>query len=268
MKLVFFTLIHYETIVLKMEGDNRQKVEPTNIIFAFDVSGSMKDLLPKLVRSFNTEILAGQKKMFAGAVDIDGIVPENELCCVSMITFSGRDHIHVLYTDVSITEMEEIKDGELVADGMTALRTTFVFIDNFLKTLKNPGRKTMIFVLTDGDDTDSLREHSPNVVKEIFQRYERSKTQDPKHCISATLIGSNQDAVVTGDSLGLPQTNALTFNDENIGDAMSSIGRMVSRVVSGADCSPSIIEDDRIRSCPEYTTPNSADFIIVDDERY
>jgi uncharacterized protein YegL len=250
-----------------MDSTDRQKVEPTNIIFAFDVSGSMIDLLKRLIHSFNTEILASQKKTFLNAVDIDGIVPENELCCVSMITFSGSNQINVLHKDIPITEMEEIKHGQLVAEGLTALRTTIVFIDDFRKTLKYPNRKTMIFILTDGEDTNSLREHSPSVVREIFQRYELTKLEDPKHCISATLIGSNQDAVLTGGSMGLPQTNALTFNDDNIGDAMSSIGRMVSRVVSGEECSPSINADDRVRSCPGYT-PNSLDFIVVNDRDY
>lgn len=250
-----------------MNSDNRQKVEPTNVVFAFDVSGSMVDLLPKLVHSFNTEILASQKKTFANAVDIDGIVPETELCCVSMITFSGHRQINVLHKDIPITEMEEIKHGQLMADGLTALRTTVVFIDDMLKTLKYPNRKTMIFILTDGEDTDSFSDHSCKKVSEIFQRYERTKVEDPKHCISATLIGSNQDAILTGGSMGLSQNNALTFNNDNIGDAMYSIGRMVSRVVSGEECSPSINDDDRIRSCPEYT-PNSADFIVVDDRDY
>ena len=250
-----------------MDSADRQKVEPTNIIFAFDVSGSMVDLLSKLVHSFNTEILATHKKTFANAVDIDGIVPENELCLVSMITFSGCNKINVLYKDIPIVEMDEIKNGQLVADGLTALRTTIVFIDDMRKTLKYPNRKTMIFILTDGEDTDSNREDSCKKISEIFERYERTKIEDPKHCISATLVGSNQDAVLTGGSMGLTRTNALTFNNDNIGDAMSSIGRMVSRVVSGDECSPSINEDDRIRSCPEYT-PNSAEFIVVEDRDY
>jgi len=250
-----------------MASVDRQKVEPTNIIYAFDVSGSMVDLLPKLVHSYNTEILASQKKTFANAEDINGIVPNNELCYVTLITFAGHCQINVVHKDVCITEMEEIKNGQLVADGMTALRTTIVTIDEMLSTLKYPKRKTMIFILTDGEDTDSLRNHSCAKIKDIFQRYELTKTEDPKHCISATLIGSNQDAVLTGGSMGLPVSNALTFNNENIGDAMSSIGKMISRVITGDECSPCVSQDDRDRSCPDYS-PNSANFIVVDDKDY
>jgi uncharacterized protein YegL len=244
-------------------------VEPTNLIFGFDTSGSMRQLLPRLKNSFNTEILATHKKTFANAVDINGIVPAHELCYVSMITFSGKDNIDVVFKDVPIQDIEPIGENQLVADGMTALRTTIVFVDNMLSTLRYPGRKTMIFYLTDGEDTDSCREHTPHAIRTIFQRYEETKLDSPKTCISATLIGSNQDAVMTGDSMGLPNNCALTFNDDNIDDAMSSVKRMVSRVLSGEDSSPMIIEDDRVRSCPDYMrSANSADFEIIDDNCY
>lgn len=241
-------------------------VEPTNLVFMFDVSGSMEKLLPRLRNSYNTEILATHKKTFANAVDINGIVPSNELCHVSMITFSGRNLINVVFKDSPIQDLEPIAENQLVAEGMTALRTAIVFIDKMLSTLRYPERKTMIFILTDGEDTDSCREHTPHAISEIFQRYEKTKLDSPKTCISATLIGSNQDAVRTGDSLGLPSNCALTFNDDNIDDAMSSVKRMVSRVLSGEDSSPMIIENDRIQSCPDYIrSPNSADFEIIDD---
>ena len=250
-----------------MASGNRQKVEPTNIVFAIDVSGSMADTLPKLVHSYNTEILATQKKTFANAEDINGIVPDNELCHVTLITFAGHCQINVIHKDVCITEMEEIKNGQLVADGMTALRTTIVTIDEMLLTLKYPDRKTMIFILTDGEDTDSLRKHTCAKVKGIFERYERTKTEDPKHCISATFIGSNQDAIETGGTMGLHQSNTLTFKNDNIGDAISSMGKMISRVITGEECSPCVSQDDRIRSDPDYS-PNSANFIVVDQNDY
>ena len=162
--------------------------------------------------------------------------------------------------------LNPIPKNQLNADGMTALRSTIVHIDNMLPSLKYPGRKTMIFILTDGEDTDSCHEHSHKAVRKIFERYEKTKLDQPKTCVSATLIGSNQDAVMTGDSMGLPNDCALTFNNDNINDAMSSVKRMVSRVLSGEDSSPMIIEDDRIRSCPDtrMRSANSADFEIID----
>jgi hypothetical protein len=170
----------------------------------------------------------------------------------------------VVFKDVPIQNLEPIPEHQLVAGGMTALRTTIVFVDEMIKTLRYPDRKTMIFYLTDGADTDSVDEHSPNMIKNIFQRYEKTKLDNPKTCISATLIGSNQDAVRTGDSLGLPNNCSLTFNDDNIQDAMNSVKRMVSRVLSGQDSSPIIIEDYRILSCPDYSSQaNSADFEII-----
>ena len=233
------------------------KTEPVNVIYAFDVSGSMEHLLLKAINNYNKEILATQQKLYSNATDIDGVVPQNALCLVTMISFSGRHQIKTIFQDVPIQDIRPIEQDAMVADGLTALRSTIVKINKMLPTLRYPGRKTLIFVFTDGEDTDSEQAHSVWCIKEIFAMYEKTKVENPKHCVSLTLIGSNQDAVVTGGSLGLPQSSALTFCDDNIGDAMSSVGRMLSRVATGDDSSPMVCFDDRIRSCPSRHSQHS-----------
>ena len=224
--------------------------DPVNVVYAFDTSGSMEELLPKAIRNFNTEILATQKELYLNATDIDGIVQPQELCLVSMIQFSGCHQITTLFQDVPIQDIQPIAQNAMHAAGMTALRTMIRTVDNMLPNLKYPRRKTMIIVFTDGEDTNSFSYDSVERIQEIFAKYERTKEEDPKHCRSLTLIGSNQDAVLTGGKMGLPQTSALTFCDDNIGDAMSSVGRMLSRVVTGSDNFPSVDDTDRERSCP------------------
>jgi hypothetical protein len=234
------------------------KTEPVRIIYVFDNSGSMEDLLPKAIHSFNTEILKGQQKLYANATDINGVVPRNQLCLVTLIRFSGCDQIEIIFQDVPIQNVQPIAPDAMRADGMTALRTMIVKVDKMLSNLENPGRKTMIFVFTDGEDTDSKREDSVGRIKEILAKYEKTQKDDPKHCVSFTLIGSHQDAVLTGGSMGLHPSSALTFCDDNIGDAMSSVGRMLSRVATGNDRTPTVDEIDRERSCPSsQQTPSS-----------
>jgi hypothetical protein len=234
------------------------KTEPVNVIYVFDNSGSMADLLPKAIRNFNTEILADQQKLYSNATDIHGVVPQNKLCLVTLIRFSGCGQIKTIFQDVPIHEIQPIAQDAMCADGMTALRTMIVKVDKMLPTLECPDRKTMIVVFTDGEDTDSHREDSIGRIKEIFAKYEKTKEGDPKHCRSLTLIGSNQDAVLTGGSMGLHPSSALTFCDDNIGDAMSSVGRMLSRVATGNDRTPTVDDFDRVRSCPSsQQTPSS-----------
>jgi len=118
----------------------------------------------------------------------------------------------------------------------------------------------MIFFFTDGEDTDSSRSDTHEKVKEIFDRYEKSKLEDPKHSTSATLVGSNQDAVTTGKSMGLPRSSALTYHDDAIGSAMTSVGRILSRVAEGSDQTPTVTEIERDESFP---TPSSIDYDII-----
>jgi uncharacterized protein YegL len=225
-------------------------VVPSNGIFVFDTSGSMESTIGTAVKSFNTEILAGQKKIYEGAQDVDGLVDPRELFLVTIIQFSGKNNIQVVLKDVPISEIEPIPPNSLIADGMTALRTTIRFTDDLLSTLKYPKRKTMIFFFTDGEDTDSRMEDTHDVIKKIFERYEKSKSEDPDHSISATLIGSNQDAVTTGGSLGLPKGSALTYQDDAVGSAMTSVGRILSRVATGYDSTPLVTDFERVESCP------------------
>ena len=225
-------------------------VVPSNGVFVFDTSGSMVGTLETAINSFNTEILATQKKIYDGAQDVDGTVAPNELFLVTIIQFSGRDNIRVVLKDIPINGIEPIPPKSLRADGMTALRTTIRFTDDLLGTLKYPKRKTMIFYFTDGKDTDSDQKDDHEMVKKIFERYEQSKTEDPNHSISATLVGSNQDAVTTGGSLGLPKTSALTYEDDAVGSAMTSVGRILSRVATGNDATPSVTDFERVESCP------------------
>jgi uncharacterized protein YegL len=231
---------------------------PVNMVFVIDVSGSMEDKIKNVIHNFNTEILATQKKIYENAKDINGVVVKSRLCLVTLIKFSGCHQITIIFKDVPIQDIQPIALDSMKADGMTALRTVIVQADKMLPTLECPDRKTMIFVFTDGEDTDSFREDSIGRVKEICARYEKTKEEDPTHCKSLTFIGSNQDAVLTGGTMGLHPSSTLTFCDDNIGDAMFSVGRMISRVATGSDCTPTVDDFDRERSCPSsQQTPSS-----------
>ena len=140
---------------------------------------------------------------------------------------------------------------------MTALRDTIVLCDKL--NLKYPNRKTMRFFITDGEDTDS--QSSQSQVREIFTKYENSKIRNPNYAHSATFIGSNQDAITNGKSMGLNPSSALTYDDDNIGDAMTSVGRMLTRVATGVDQSPMVYKQDRIDSCPS----SAKDYEIISD---
>jgi hypothetical protein len=244
-------------------SDEPKKVHASNVIIAIDKSGSMRPYLRKGIENFNSEILSSQQKIYADAVDIKGIASPGELCLMTLIFFSGSYDIRIVFQDVPVQDVKPIDPDLHNADGMTALRDTIVLCDTL--NLKYPERKTMRFFITDGEDTDSKAKHQQ--VKEIFAKYEKSKIENPDCAHSATFIGSNQDAVSKGASMGLHASSALTYDDDNIGDAMTSVGRMLSRVATGVDQSPMVYEQDRIDSCPRsyHSTPNDYDIINATD---
>jgi len=240
-----------------------KKVHPSNIIIAVDKSGSMERYLQKGIENFNSEILSSQQSVYKNAIDINGVVPKEELCLMTLIFFSGRNDINIVFQDVPVQDVKPIDPRLYLADGMTALRDTIVLCDQL--PLKHRERKTMRFFITDGEDTDSKAKH--HQVKEIFEKYEKNKIENPDCAHSATFIGSNQDAVSQGTSMGLHHSSALTYNDDNIGDVMTSVGRMLSRVATGVDMSPMVSEQDRQESCPRSypSTPQDYDIIATDD---
>jgi hypothetical protein len=244
-------------------SDEPKKVHASNVVIAIDTSGSMRPYLRKGIENFNSEILSSQQNTYKDAVDIKGIALPGELCLMTLIFFSGNQNIQIVFQDMPVQDVLPINPDLYRADGMTALRDTIVLCDNL--KFKYPERKTMRFFITDGEDTDSNAKHQQ--VKEIFAKYEKSKIENPDCAHSATFIGSNQDAVSQGTSMGLHTSSALTYDDDNIGDAMTSVGRMLSRVATGVDQSPMVYEQDRIDSCPKsyHSTPNDYDVITTTD---
>lgn len=243
------------------DAKETKKVYPSNVIICIDKSGSMERYLRKGILNFNSEILASQKKIYQDAEDIDGQISSNELCLMTLIFFSGNNDIKIIFQDVPIQDVVDIDPDLHRADGMTALRDTIVLCDKL--DLKYPDRKTMRFFITDGEDTDSLSTHAH--VHEIFTKYEKSKITNPNYAHSATFIGSNQDAISKGKSMGLNPSSALTYDDDNIGDAITSVGRMLTRVATGVDQSPIVYEQDRIDSCPRYNSSSSKDYDIISE---
>jgi hypothetical protein len=239
-----------------------KKVHPSNIIIAIDKSGSMKRTLGKGIENFNSEILSSQQSVYNNAIDINGVVPTEELCLITLIFFSGRNDINIVFQDVPVQDVKPINPRLYLADGMTALRDTIVLCDQL--HLKHPERKTMRFFITDGEDTNSESRHGQ--VKKIFEKYEKSKIENPDFAHSATFIGSNQDAVSKGASMGLHHSSTLTYDDDNIGDVMTSVRRMLTRVANGVDMSPTVSQQDRYESCPRSYDSTPHDYYIITND--
>ena len=221
----------------------QQRVVPTNIIICIDTSGSMEDTIANAIKNFNTEILDTQKKLFSNAVDINGEVPPEDLALITLIRFSGRDDIRVVFQDVRIQDAKHLDPSEWMAEGATALRDTIIFAD---RLNRRNDRKTLMFYITDGDDTDSSRE-SLDEVRRIFKRYEESQANAANATI-AYFIGSNQDAVQNGADMGLGQARSMSFSDESVDSVMLSISDVIEMSVRDSAAVPDFSDGMRKRA--------------------
>ena len=212
------------------DGNEPHKVAPTNIIICIDTSGSMAGLIGNAIKNFNTEILDSQKKLFSNAVDINGNVPPEDLALMTLIRFSGQEDIRVVFQDMRIQDVKNLDPSEWQAEGSTALRDTIIFADRL--ELKNKDRKTLIFYITDGDDTSSS-EGSLATVREIFKKYERSQ-ENMANATVAYFTGSNQDAVQNGADMGINGSTALTFEDGSMEYVMAGISDLIEMSVDAA----------------------------------
>jgi uncharacterized protein YegL len=217
---------------------------PTNVIICIDTSSSMAPRIEDAIKSFNTEILAPQKQLYSNATDIDGKIPSEDLSLMTLIRFSGRDDIRIVFQDRRIQDVELLDPKAFRANGITALREAIIVADRLQLKYKN--RKTLLFIITDGEDNDSSRE-SEATVREIFERYERSQQNPPTSTI-AYFIGSNQDAVREGAKMGLNKGQTLTYSDDKLAQAMRGMADIISKSAGMRMSIPSITDSIRARA--------------------
>jgi hypothetical protein len=206
-----------------------QKVAATNIIICIDTSASMASTIENAIKNFNTEILDSQKRLFSNAVDIAGAVSPEDLALMTLIRFSGREDIRVVFQDVRIQDVSYLLPGEWRASGMTALRDAIILADGL--QLKSSNRKTLVFYITDGGDTDSSRQ-SLAEVRKIFKKYDDSQQNNMANATIAYFLGSNQDAVQNGAGMGLHSATTLSYADSQVKFGMKSVASIIMASVA------------------------------------
>lgn len=166
----------------------------TDITVVLDRSGSMAAVRDDTIGGFNS-FLEEQKAVPGSAR-------------VSLVQFDDR--YEVLYENRSVQDAPMLSAKTFVPRGSTALRDAIGRTINAtgarltaLPEAERPG-KVLLIVMTDGEENAS-REFSGGQILDMITH------QREKYQWEVVFIGANQDAVATGASYGIPQSNALNF---------------------------------------------------------
>lgn len=173
-----------------------------------------------LVLDQSSSMQTMQASVYAGAKELVETLP-----ATAMVTFTTFSTLVDVGRALPRDDVVGILSTAHIASGSTSLYDAIVQSVNLAG--REPGRVTVV-VVTDGQDTSS-KEATRGSVREAIAGFQ----QDPMHRI--LFLGTNQDAVVAAQALGIPVDSALTFGTDatHVRSAFRSVSENVGRMRSG-----------------------------------
>jgi len=174
--------------------------EKTQIICILDRSGSMADkgIIHESIGGFN-RFLKEQKTLKDNAT-------------LTVVLFD--DQYDLLYDDVDIKKVDEIKYDTWFPRGMTALYDAIGKTINTVKanhvhlSVEKPA-KVLVCIVTDGYENAS-REYNRNDIKNLIRQCEHENW-------NFIYLAANQDAFAVGTSFGVSASNTYTYTADVAG---------------------------------------------------
>lgn len=189
--------------------------ECIDLFMIIDKSGSMLQRTTEVITSFN-EFIGTQKLTPGSAV-------------LSLYFFST--YVETVFECKSISDVEELTSSEYAPDGSTAL---YDAIGDIVKHKVSDTNKTIMIVITDGYENSSSK----------YSRAEVKSLVESKKNLDLKYVGSNQDAMSVGNSIGAK--DSLDYTDNKLREAILSAGESISRGRSGGDSK--FTEQERVNS--------------------
>ena len=194
-------------------------IRDLNISLLVDRSGSMSNLYTQTYNSLRDFI----NKQTALKVRDEGRVT------ASLWSFDNK--IEIPWSDVSISDVS-ITPDDFYPRGMTALLDCIgTHLSQTLHqhdSCKNPPKQCIV-IMTDGEDNASTMYTREAVFSLITECKQRGWT--------FIFMGANQDAIKTGQYMGLDKDESLTFgaNSQDAQESWSAVCDSISRTRSGED---------------------------------
>lgn len=203
----------------------------TSIDFILDRSGSMHSCINDTLGGFNY-FVESQKK-------------DNPDGKMSLLLFA--DDFEYVYKNKNISEIDNLNETIYFPRGATAL------LDAIGKTIKQSVNKEkhMVVILTDGEENSS-KKYTLDHINDLIEMKKKVGWE-------FVFLGANQDAIKTGNMLGIPENSAMTFNQENVFNAFEGLSCAIGRQVSGQDETVQFSGLERMASQPSPASPNGCE---------
>lgn len=213
-----------------------------DITVVLDRSGSMSSVKEDTIGGFN-QFLEEQK--------------QNKIPTTFTLA-QFDDQYNLLHEGIGIGDVKPLTSDTFVPRGNTALHDaigrTIESTGKRLASMKESDRPSRIvfLIITDGHENAS-KEFTATRIKEMVTH------QREKYNWEFVFLGANQDAVLTGGSLGIAATNSLTYAHNKIGTqkAFASTASNVSDYLCGAAMSASYSSIDRQAQADLLCRPNT-----------
>jgi len=208
------------------------KDDLTQITMILDRSGSMSAVRDATVSGFN-EFIAGQKAVPGEAK-------------ISLIQFDTENPYELVFDGNPIQQVPKLTVEMYVPRGGTPLHDALGrAIDDLGGKLakeaeaERPG-KVVLVVMTDGLENSSREYTAPRLAEMIKQQRETYKWE-------FVFLGANQDAILTGERLNIPQLSSLTYasTPDGVQSAIRSTSASVGAFRRGESAAVSYSEEDR-----------------------
>lgn len=193
-----------------------------------DESGSMHPRKNSVIGGVN-ELIQKQRRL------------NPEGCRVSLFFFS--EEVREVYFQRPLAEVPSLTADDYQPDCMTALRDAMGHVVGKVNASAQQQqqeaveRTVLLVVMTDGEENASMAV-SPQELQRLLVEFKGQ----------VTYMGSNQDAILNGRNLGVTAEASLDYTDENMLEAMDSLGNAVGRIRSGAASTVQYTAYERERS--------------------
>lgn len=164
-----------------------EQIKKTEIVVVLDRSGSMGTIAQSTVDGFNTFL--NEQKNAALADDT----------FFTLVQFD--DQYEVNYKNIPVKDASELINGETyIPRGTTALYTSIGRTINELDT----DRDVVFVIITDGHD-NVKSEYNASSIKKMIETLEK------ENGYKFLFLAANQDAIISGGSMGIKSTNSVSY---------------------------------------------------------
>jgi hypothetical protein len=185
------------TVVEEIIDDNKPKA--SRILVVLDRSGSMNDCRDEAINGFN-KFLSDQKAL-----------PGE--CSFSLMLFDNVIEDPVV--DQPIALVSPLNYDTFVPRGMTALYDAVGTMVNRHNSKHNPNVKTILVILTDGEENSSHKYNKASVGKLI-------KDVENEYGWETLFLGSGFNVDAVANDIGVKSMNRMKFDTSKLGQTMGS----------------------------------------------